>query len=111
MASWSLPLLLSVVVQVLRSVLSPAPVLWLPALLAQADFIVVAVPTPVDAERRPDFGPLISASETVGRHMKRGAIVVYDAVTLKEVKRLPMRKPVGKYNVYNKITRSEGTSH
>lgn len=40
-----------------------------------------------------------------------GAVVVYDAATLKEVKRLPMRKPVGKYNVYNKINRSEGTSH
>ncbi|MCC6531607.1 MAG: c-type cytochrome [Burkholderiales bacterium] len=40
-----------------------------------------------------------------------GAIVVYDAATLAEVKRLPMRKPVGKYNVHNKITRSEGTSH
>jgi hypothetical protein len=40
-----------------------------------------------------------------------GALVIYDAVTFKEIKRLPMRKPVGKYNVYNKITRSEGTSH
>ena len=40
-----------------------------------------------------------------------GAIVVYDAKTLKEVKRIPMKKPVGKYNVYNKIHRSEGTSH
>ncbi|MBI2733858.1 MAG: cytochrome C oxidase Cbb3, partial [Aquabacterium sp.] len=40
-----------------------------------------------------------------------GALIVYDAVTLKEVKRLPMSKPVGKYNVFNKITRSEGTSH
>ncbi|MBT9596558.1 MAG: c-type cytochrome [Vitreoscilla sp.] len=40
-----------------------------------------------------------------------GALIVYDASTLKEVKRLPMRKPVGKYNVWNKITRSEGTSH
>ena len=40
-----------------------------------------------------------------------GAIIVYDALTFKEVKRLPMRKPVGKYNVWNKITRSEGTSH
>jgi hypothetical protein len=40
-----------------------------------------------------------------------GALVVYDAATLEEVKRLPMRKPVGKYNVYNKITRSSGTSH
>jgi len=39
-----------------------------------------------------------------------GALIVFDAATLKEVKRIPMRKPVGKYNVYNKITRSEGTS-
>ena len=40
-----------------------------------------------------------------------GAIVVYDAATLKEVKRLPASKPVGKYNVWNKITREAGTSH
>jgi DNA-binding beta-propeller fold protein YncE len=40
-----------------------------------------------------------------------GAIVVYDANTLEEVKRIPMNKPSGKYNVYNKITRSSGTSH
>jgi mono/diheme cytochrome c family protein/DNA-binding beta-propeller fold protein YncE len=40
-----------------------------------------------------------------------GALIVYDAQTFKEVKRLPMSKPVGKYNVWNKITRSEGTSH
>jgi len=40
-----------------------------------------------------------------------GAIIIYDAVTLNEVKRLPMNKPVGKYNVWNKISKSEGTSH
>jgi len=40
-----------------------------------------------------------------------GAVVVYDANTLEEVKRLPMNKPVGKYNVYNKIHYAEGTSH
>jgi len=40
-----------------------------------------------------------------------GAVIVYDAQTLKEVKRLPMRKPSGKYNVWNKITFTEGTSH
>lgn len=40
-----------------------------------------------------------------------GAIVVYDAKTLKEIKRLPMRKPSGKYNVYNKTRLSSGTSH
>ena len=40
-----------------------------------------------------------------------GALVVYDAATFAEVKRLPARKPIGKYNVWNKITFEEGTSH
>ena len=35
-----------------------------------------------------------------------GALIVYDAATFKEIKRLPMSKPVGKYNVWNKISRS-----
>jgi len=39
-----------------------------------------------------------------------GALIVFDARTFAEVKRIPMKKPVGKYNVYNKIMRSEGTS-
>lgn len=40
-----------------------------------------------------------------------GEVLVYDAKTLEIVKRLPMRKPSGKYNVWNKITFEEGTSH
>ena len=40
-----------------------------------------------------------------------GAVVVYDAASLEEVKRLPMKKPSGKYNVHNKLSRSRGTSH
>ncbi|TXT25627.1 MAG: nirN [Gallionellaceae bacterium] len=40
-----------------------------------------------------------------------GALLIYDAEKLEEIKRLPMKKPSGKYNVYNKITRSAGTSH
>ncbi len=40
-----------------------------------------------------------------------GALIVYDAKTLKEVKRLPMKRPVGKYNVWNKTRLSAGTSH
>lgn len=40
-----------------------------------------------------------------------GAVIVYDAQTFEEVRRLPMRKPSGKYNVWNKITFSDGTSH
>ncbi|HEY0849428.1 MAG TPA: cytochrome D1 domain-containing protein [Bradyrhizobium sp.] len=41
----------------------------------------------------------------------KGALVVYDAATFAEVKRLPMSKPSGKYNVWNKINFSDGTSH
>jgi UDP-N-acetyl-D-glucosamine/UDP-N-acetyl-D-galactosamine dehydrogenase len=47
--------------------------------LADADFIIVAVPTPINAARQPDLRPLESASETVGRHMKPGATVVYES--------------------------------
>jgi UDP-N-acetyl-D-galactosamine dehydrogenase len=50
-----------------------------PAAIADADFIVVAVPTPVDDAHQPDFTPLITASETVGRNIKRGAVVVFES--------------------------------
>jgi UDP-N-acetyl-D-glucosamine/UDP-N-acetyl-D-galactosamine dehydrogenase len=50
-----------------------------PSMLAQADYIVVAVPTPVDIAHNPDFTPLEGASKTVGTHMKKGAIVVYES--------------------------------
>ncbi|MEZ0238715.1 MAG: nucleotide sugar dehydrogenase, partial [Methylophilaceae bacterium] len=50
-----------------------------PAELSQADHIVVAVPTPVDVAHQPDFRPLTGASETVGKHMKRGAIITYES--------------------------------
>jgi UDP-N-acetyl-D-galactosamine dehydrogenase len=47
--------------------------------LERADIIIVAVPTPIDNARKPDFGPLIGASESIGRHMKQGATVVYES--------------------------------
>ena len=50
-----------------------------PAELAKADYILIGVPTPVDIAHVPDFAPLISASESVGKHMKRGAIVIYES--------------------------------
>ncbi|MES2260818.1 MAG: nucleotide sugar dehydrogenase [Pseudomonadota bacterium] len=50
-----------------------------PAMLGQADMIIVAVPTPVDQAHTPDFTPLIGASNSVGRHMKKGATVVYES--------------------------------
>lgn len=49
------------------------------AMLSEADIIVVAVPTPVDNAHIPDFRPLIGSSTSVGRHMKKGAIVVYES--------------------------------
>jgi len=50
-----------------------------PKRLAEADVIIIAVPTPVDDAHRPDFAPLIGSSDTAGRHMKKGAIVVYES--------------------------------
>lgn len=47
--------------------------------LRQADFIVVAVPTPVDDAHQPDFSPLVGSSTAVGRNLKPGAIVVYES--------------------------------
>ncbi len=50
-----------------------------PEVLKDADFIIIAVPTPVGVAHQPDFTPLIKSSEAVGKHMKRGAIVVYES--------------------------------
>lgn len=50
-----------------------------PTRLAEADVIIVAVPTPVDEAHIPDFKPLIGASASVGRHMRRGALVVFES--------------------------------
>ncbi len=50
-----------------------------PKMLGEADLIIVAVPTPVDDAHIPDFRPLIGASTSAGRHMKKGAIVIYES--------------------------------
>ncbi len=50
-----------------------------PSRLASADFVIVAVPTPVDEAHIPDFSPLVRSSTTVGKHIKRGATVVYES--------------------------------
>ncbi len=47
--------------------------------LAEADVILVAVPTPVNAARSPDLGPLRQASRAIGENMKRGAVIVYES--------------------------------
>ena len=73
----------------------------------------------VVAELRPEPGKTLAHVE-FDRHgnyaiaslwEREGALIFYDAKTLEEIKRLPASRPVGKYNVYNKISRSEGTSH
>lgn len=50
-----------------------------PALIQDADFIIVAVPTPITEARQPDLGPLESASRIVGQHMKKGALVIFES--------------------------------
>jgi UDP-N-acetyl-D-galactosamine dehydrogenase len=50
-----------------------------PTAMASADFFIVTVPTPIDASRRPDLGAMFRASDTVGRFLKRGDIVVYES--------------------------------
>jgi UDP-N-acetyl-D-galactosamine dehydrogenase len=50
-----------------------------PATLARADYIVVAVPTPVDIAHNPDFGPLANATIAVGSHMQPGCIVIFES--------------------------------
>ncbi len=50
-----------------------------PADLAGCNLYIVTVPTPIDAHRRPDLTPLIKASETVGKVLKRGDIIVYES--------------------------------
>jgi DNA-binding beta-propeller fold protein YncE/cytochrome c553 len=95
---------------------------WVDAMMsAKKDTLQVIdkVTLEVVAEVRPVPGKTLAHVEFTrdGRYVlaslweDEGALIVFDAQTLKEVKRIPMQKPVGKYNVYNKISRSEGTSH
>jgi len=50
-----------------------------PSVIGEADFVIVAVPTPVNAAHQPDLTPLIKSSESVGTHLKRGATIVYES--------------------------------
>ncbi len=50
-----------------------------PEIIAAADIVIVAVPTPIDDHKIPDLRPVIGASETVGKHMKKGVVVCYES--------------------------------
>ena len=73
----------------------------------------------VVARLRPEPGKTLAhvEFERNGRYLiaslweRDGALIFFDADTLQEIKRLPASKPVGKYNLYNKVHKSEGTSH
>ena len=58
---------------------------------------------------KPTF--IVNVKETGKILLVEYKVVFYDAATFAEVKRVPMVKPSGKYNVFNKITYSAGTSH
>ena len=50
-----------------------------PEALQGVDVFIIAVPTPIDPSNRPDLTPIIKSSETVGKHIAKGAIVVYES--------------------------------
>ncbi|MEN8247284.1 MAG: nucleotide sugar dehydrogenase [Thermodesulfobacteriota bacterium] len=50
-----------------------------PVEISQAGFIIVAVPTPIDEAHQPNLSPLISASEIAGKHMQKGALVIFES--------------------------------
>ncbi len=50
-----------------------------PADIAECNFFIVTVPTPVDDDKQPDLGPVLSASTTIGKVLKKGDIVVYES--------------------------------
>src|SRR5689334_684685 len=50
-----------------------------PSRLADCTFYIVAVPTPIDNNNRPDLGPVISASKTIAPHLRAGDCVVYES--------------------------------
>jgi UDP-N-acetyl-D-glucosamine/UDP-N-acetyl-D-galactosamine dehydrogenase len=50
-----------------------------PAKLADCTFYIVAVPTPIDKNNRPDLGPMIAASKTIGPYLRAGDVVVYES--------------------------------
>ncbi|MFC3883546.1 nucleotide sugar dehydrogenase [Bacillus songklensis] len=67
--------------EVSKEELKRAPISYTenPKELEECNFIIVTVPTPIDDTKRPDLKPLISASKTVGDHLQKGTIVVYES--------------------------------
>src|SRR5665647_1379240 len=49
------------------------------AVLSESNFIIIAVPTPIDKHKNPDLTPLYKSSETVGKYLQKGTVVVYES--------------------------------
>jgi UDP-N-acetyl-D-glucosamine/UDP-N-acetyl-D-galactosamine dehydrogenase len=50
-----------------------------PEQLSKADFLIIAVPTPIDHAKQPNLRPLLGAAATAGKHMKKGATVIFES--------------------------------
>jgi UDP-N-acetyl-D-galactosamine dehydrogenase len=50
-----------------------------PRIISDSDFIIIAVPTPIDKARKPDLGPLLGATRTVAKNLKKGSVIVYES--------------------------------
>ena len=50
-----------------------------PQIIKDANFIIIAVPTPIDDHKNPDLTPLYKSSETVGKYLQKGTVVVYES--------------------------------
>ncbi|MDE5832061.1 MAG: nucleotide sugar dehydrogenase [Desulfovibrio sp.] len=64
-----------------------------PACLGQASVIIIAVPTPIDSHRSPDLAPVLSATETAGKNLREGCVIIYESTVypgLTEEKCLPI---------------------
>ena len=66
-----------------------------PADIADCNFYIVTVPTPVDDDKQPDLGPVLSASATIGKVLKKGDIVVYEVDRLSRRDRRGLRAGAG----------------
>lgn len=60
--------------------------------IKNCNYYIVTVPTPVDKNNRPDLTPLYKSSETVGKVLKKGDIVIYESTVIRVPKKKPCKK-------------------
>ena len=87
------------------------PAYYYVRLLADSAIGQMPVRTRMGEPERPADGRYRRRSDKSTRCEPPIKVVIYDANNLKEVNRLPMNKPIGKYNAWNKINYEEGTNH